>query len=196
MIAKLEQYRLTLLEWNKKLNLTRHETVEKFAQRDVFDTVHLATLLNENEEILDVGSGGGVPGVILSIIRPDLEINMSESVGKKAEALSEICKELDLDVTIYNGRAEHILEDFRYDALVARAVGPLWKQCFWFQDHWPSVGRLLAIKGPAWINERNDARARGLMNDVQLRVALKYPMLGTESENVILHLWPKESREI
>ena len=125
---------------------------------------------------------------MLAIIRPDLEVNLSESVGKKAEAVGKICESLQLNVTVYNGRAEHILDDFRFVSCVARAVGPLWKQCFWFRDHWPSVGKLLAIKGPAWVDERNEARSRNLLKGVELRCALKYPMLGTESENVILSL--------
>ena len=194
-LQQLDQYRRLLWQWNQKLNLTRHDTIEKFVQRDVYDTFKLSTLLHQGEEVLDAGTGGGVPGIILKIIRPDLQMNLAESVGKKAAVITKIAEQLSLDVTIYNGRAEHILEDFRFDALVARAVGPLWKMCFWFQDLWPAVGRLLAIKGPAWIDERKEAREKNLLRNVDLRCALTYPMLGTDSESVILKIWPKGTPE-
>jgi len=81
-----------------------------------------------------------------------------------------------------------VLEEFRFDVLVARAVGPLWKMCTWFKPHWRRFDRLLAIKGPSWTEERGEARHRGLMHGVELRKVASYPMPGTNSESVILCL--------
>ena len=64
-----------------------------------------------------------------------------------------------------------------------------------FKPHWASIGRLLTIKGPSWVDERNEARRAGALHELELRVAAKYPMPGTESESVILKLWPKGSPE-
>jgi 16S rRNA (guanine527-N7)-methyltransferase len=194
-VVQLEDYVQRLWAWNEKLNLTRHTDFEKFVARDLRDTVELSKLLHPEEEVLDVGTGGGVPGVVLAIIRPDLRVVLAESVGKKAQAVQEIVTAMKLPVPLYHCRAEELFDDFRFDAAVARAVGPLYKLCKWFEGHWASIGRLLAIKGPSWTEERHEARQKGLLNGLNLRVAASYPMPGTHSESVILKLWPKEAPE-
>ncbi len=194
-VERLDHYCQMLWQWNEKLNLTRHTDYDRFVSRDVVDTLELSKLLNEAEDVLDLGTGGGVPGIILAIVRPDLKVSLCESVGKKAKVLDLMLQDLELPVPIYNARVEDLLEDFRFDVVVARAVGPLWKLCFWLNDHWFSAGRLLAIKGPAWVEERAEARHRSLMNDVEMRCVATYPMPETESESVILKLWAKGTPE-
>jgi 16S rRNA (guanine527-N7)-methyltransferase len=189
---QLEQYCGLLWGWNEKLNLTRHTDYDKFVSRDLLDSVQLSRLLEPGEDVLDVGSGGGVPGVVLAIIRPDLQMSLAESIAKKAQVLGQIVDALGLSTPVYHSRAEDLLEDFRFDALIARAVGPLWKMCKWFAPHWHTFGRLLAVKGPRWVEERHEARERGLLRQVQLRKAATYPMPGTYSESVILKLSAKQ----
>ena len=79
----------------------------------------------------------------------------------------------------------------RFDALVVRAVGPLWKLLTWFKPNWNSMRRLLVIKGPKWTEELDEAKRRGLVRDLQLKSAAEYPLAGTESSSVILKIWPK-----
>ena len=195
VIVQLENYCGHLWDWNRKLNLTRHTDYEKFVARDLIDSLQLAQLLKPGEIVLDVGSGGGVPGVVLAILRPELRISLSESVGKKALVLASIVESLKLPTPVYHARAEHLLVDLRFDALIARAVGPLWKMLKWFQPHWGSIGRLLAVKGPKWVEERGEARHRGLLQNVALRRAAVYTTPGTDAENVILKIWPKDQDE-
>ncbi|MCR9117871.1 MAG: 16S rRNA (guanine(527)-N(7))-methyltransferase RsmG [bacterium] len=194
-IEKLDQYCKLVWEFNEQVNLTRHTNYELFVTRDVIDTLELSKLLHPQEEVLDVGTGGGVPGIPLAIIRPDLQIALAESVGKKAQMVSQIVDRLDLPIGFFQGRAEDVLEDFRYDALVARAVGPLWKILFWFKDDWHAIGRILAIKGPKWIEERNEARHRGHLQELEMRKAASYPMPGRDGESVILKIWHKNKEE-
>lgn len=194
-IKQIDHYAKLLWDWNTKINLTRHTDYDKFVGRDVRDTVELSKLLHPDEEVLDVGTGGGVPGVILSIIRPDLKVVLSESIGKKANAVETMLRKLKLPTPLYNARANTLFDDLRFDAVFARAVGPLAKLLPWFADDWASVGRLLAIKGPNWTDERLEAREKGLLNKVNLRVASTYPLYGTESESVILKVWPKTAPE-
>jgi 16S rRNA (guanine527-N7)-methyltransferase len=92
-------------------------------------------------------------------------------------------------------RAEELLEDTRYDALVIRAVGPLWKLLAGFKPHWHSFRRLLIIKGPKWPEELTEARRRGLMKDLQLKTAAEYAMPGAEGKSVVLKIWPKNVKE-
>lgn len=190
-VQMLDRYRELLWQWNEKLNLTRHTQLSAFASRDVADSIQLARLLSDGEEVLDVGSGGGVPGVMLAILRGDLEISLSESVQKKTRALDDMVTKLGLPVAVHHCRAELLLEDLRFDTVVARAVGPLWKIVTWFQPHRQSFSRLLLIKGPRWIEERHEARERGLLRTFDLRRVAEYPMADTQVSSVILQLSPK-----
>jgi 16S rRNA (guanine527-N7)-methyltransferase len=195
VLEGVDRYVKLLWDWNEKINLTRHTDYAKFAARDLLDCVKLAELLHPGEEVLDVGSGGGVPGVVLAILRPDLQVSICDSVGKKARVLQEMVNALDLPIAVYDQRAESLLEDFRYDAVTARAVGPMAKLLKWFQPHWASIGRLLLIKGPKWLEERGEARHFGLMHGLECRKAVEYPMPGSQSQSVILKVWPKGAPE-
>ena len=62
------------------------------------------------------------------------------------------------------------------------------KSCKWFEPYWASIGRLLLIKGPKWVDERAEARERGLLKQLELRRAAVYPLEGTHAESVILQL--------
>ena len=187
-IAHLEEYCRLLWAWNEQLNLTRHTDYETFATRDVVDTLALAQLIDEGQEVLDVGTGGGVPGVPLAIIRPDLQVSLCESVGKRASAVTDIVKHLELPVPVFHERAEDHLGEARYDVVVARGVAPLWKILKWLQPHWLAIGTLYLIKGSRWLEERSEARERGLLKGVQLRKAAEYATPGSGAENVILRL--------
>lgn len=189
--AKLDAYRALLWDWNEKLNLTRHTDYETFVIRDVVDSLELAKLISEGASVLDVGTGGGVPGVIIAIARPDLKVSLCESVAKRAKVVAEIVAALELNVPVFNARAEDLLVDARFDVVVARAVAPLAKMLTWFQDCWPAIGELLLIKGTRWPEERGEARHRGVLKPLELRVAATYQTPVTGAENVILRLWPK-----
>ena len=99
--------------------------MEKFVDRDVVDSYQLSQLLEQGERVLDVGTGGGVPGVVLAILRPDLSVSLCESTQKKARAVEAIVSELGLRVPVFPNRAEEVLEITTFDTLVARALAPL-----------------------------------------------------------------------
>ncbi len=182
----LEMYCAALWEWNTKINLTRHTTYDLFARRDLLDTVKLAKHVGEGHEVLDIGTGGGVPGIVLAILRPDLTISLCDGVAKKAKVVGDIAKQLDLPVAVYASRAQDVLEDIRFHTLVTRAAGSISQLVTWVKDHWLSFDTLLAIKGPRWVAERKEARHVGLLNGVELRRVEAYKMPGTKSEAVIL----------
>ena len=187
-LQRVRQYAVLLWLKNQQMNLTRHTTWDQFVTRDLLDTVELSGLVPAGSEVLDVGTGGGVPGLLLAILRPDLKLTLTDSVGKKAAALGEFAAALELDVEIYNERAETVLEDLRFDVTTARAVGPLIKICRWFEGHWPSVGRLLATKGPKWPEELEQANESGLTTGIKVTRLKEYATPGTEWKSVILEL--------
>jgi 16S rRNA (guanine527-N7)-methyltransferase len=189
---KIEGYVRAMWAINESLNLTRHTTWDLFVSRDLRDCMQLAPLLEPGEEVLDLGSGNGVPGVVLAILRPDIEVALAESVGKRANALNEIVSSLELPVAVYSARGEDLFEDFRFTSVVSRAVASITKFCRWCGPHWPNVGRLLLIKGPRWVEERGEARHLGLMANLELRKAAAYALGDEESsEGVILEIKPK-----
>lgn len=187
-IALLQRYREQLGIWNERMNLTRHAEVEQFVTRDVLDSWQLAQLLDPGEKVLDMGTGGGVPGIILAILRPDLKVSLSESMGKKARAVSEMVKELSLRVPVHAMRAEQALAKMKYNTVVARAVGPLWKVLSWVKPQWPQFKRLLLIKGPKWVEERGEARHRGYLTGMELRRLASYETPGHTGESVVLSI--------
>ena len=87
---------------NEKINLTRHTDYEKFVARDVVDSLALEPFLDSGDAVLDVGTGGGVPGVVLAIVRPDLKVSLCDSVAKKAKAVAAIVEQLGLKMAVHH----------------------------------------------------------------------------------------------
>jgi 16S rRNA (guanine527-N7)-methyltransferase len=190
-VALLDRYCTLLWEWNTKLNLTRHTDYRKFVTRDLADSLAFAEFLEPGETILDVGTGGGVPGVVLAVVRPDLTVSLCESVGKRARAVADIVDRLGLSLPVYEARAEDLLGPAKFNTLVVRAVARLARLLRWLRPHWQSFDRLLILKGPAWSDERGEARHQGLLRDLALRKLKSYPLPGTDSESVLLQICPK-----
>ena len=191
-IAALDRYCRRLWDWNERLNLTRHTDYEKFVRRDVIDALHLEPFLESGERVLDVGTGGGLPGVLLAIIRPDLKVTLCDSVAKKARAVRAIVNESDLGISVRHSPAQDLLKTEEFDTLVVRAVAPMAKLLTWFNPHWDSFHRLLLIKGPSWIEERAAARERRLFKGLRLGKLDSYPLPGIDSESVILEIRPRD----
>lgn len=187
-IALLDRYCQVLWDWNTKLNLTRHTSYEKFVARDVVDSLVIAGVLGESEKILDVGTGGGVPGVVLAIVRPDLRISLCDSVQKKARAVADIVAQLGLNLPVYPENVQQVLQAWSGDTLVLRAVARLRKILNWVEPHWGAFHRVLLVKGPAWVEERGEARHHGQTRNLVLRKLASYPLPGTSSESVLLQI--------
>ena len=187
-VELLDRYARLLWDWNTRLNLTRHTDYERFVARDLRDVMALADLLEPGEHVLDLGTGGGVPGIPLAIVRPDVRVSLCESIAKKARAVSEIVASLGIETPAYHQRAEQVVEEHEIDTIVARAVGPLEKILTWVGPHWDRFNRLLLVKGPSWAEERQAARERGLLRGLELRRKASYPLAGTESEGVVLEV--------
>lgn len=178
--------------WNEKVNLTRHLEWDDFVGKDLKDVTQLSQLLEPGERILDVGSGGGVPGLPLSLLRPDLKVELAESVGKKAAILEDLKKACGAAVVVHAERGEAVIDRKPFDVVTCRGVGSLAKLLRWLDGRWDSVGRVLAFKGPKWADERGEARHYGLLKGLQLRKAATYETVGRGGECVILKIQPEE----
>ena len=202
-VQGLAAYAASLWSWNERLNLTRHTDVERFVSRDVADAVAIAPQLEAGAHVLDVGTGGGVPGVLLAILRPDLRVELCDSVGKRARAVREIVAEIGLAIPVHEGPAQplvtaaaeaggHAAAAGRFDVLVVRAVAPLVKLLGWFEPLCESYGRMLVVKGPRWEEEKGEARHRGFVKRVGVRRIAAWPIRGSDNESVLLEVKRRE----
>ena len=187
----LAKYCRLLWDWNSRLNLTRHTDWDMFVTRDLLDTLELSKHIPSKAKIMDVGSGGGVPGIPLAILRPDISVSLCESVGKKAMALQDIVKSLELTVPVHADRAESILKTNRFHFVTARAVASIAKMIGWFIPFWGTAGQLLLIKGPKWIEERNLASADGLLKKHTVEQIAAWSTPGRDGQSVLLRIKKK-----
>jgi len=194
-MSKLDTYCHLLWEKNQHLNLTRHTDYEKFVARDLVDSLRLEKLLTQGEHLLDVGTGGGVPGIPLAILRPDLKIELCDSTGKKALAVGQIVDALGLDLPVWHAKGEDLLKIHRFQTLVIRAVARIKKIMELLTPHWHAFDRMLLVKGPHWVEERGESRHFGQMGKAALRKLDSYAIPGTEVESVILQICLKEKLE-
>ena len=125
-------YRDMLKEWNKKINITSIEDDEEIYIKHFIDSVLLLNEdnINENKKIIDVGTGGGFPGLPLIIVNGNYKLTLLDSLRKRIDFLSEVVKALNLqDVKLIHGRAEDFGQSKEhrenYDICVSRAVAPL-----------------------------------------------------------------------
>ena len=116
-------------------------------ERHILNSIALESLIPEGCRVADVGSGAGLPGIPLAILRPDLEMTLIEPMLRRSNFLTEALDELGLDdrVTVVRGRAEDA--DLHVDVVVSRAVAKLATLINWTADLIVESGILLALKG-------------------------------------------------
>jgi 16S rRNA (guanine527-N7)-methyltransferase len=126
--------------------------------RHVLNSLALAGLIGEGSEVVDVGSGAGLPGLPVAIARPDLSVTLLEPLLRRSAFLEEAVADLDLGdrVRVVRGRAEDHPE--QYDHVLARAVAPLPRLLGWCLPLLRRSGTLLALKGRSAAEEVAAAR--------------------------------------
>jgi 16S rRNA (guanine527-N7)-methyltransferase len=137
-IHTLEQFGNLLLEWNKKINLISRRDEENFWTSHILHSLSILFKVSIPPQslVLDLGTGGGLPGVPIKIARPDLKFTLLDSTQKKINVVKEISQTLGLrGIEMVWGRAEDVgkLKEYTrgYDLVVARAVAPLKDLVLW-----------------------------------------------------------------
>jgi 16S rRNA (guanine527-N7)-methyltransferase len=178
--ARAEAYVALLLRANKRLNLTRITEPHEVARLHLLDAVAAVTLLDTSgaRSAVDLGSGGGIPGIPLAIARPEISWVLVDSATKKADVLREFIQTLGLvNVSVLAERAETVgqspVHRERHDFVAARACAPLPVLAELAMPLLAMEGMLVAWKGP--LTEQDDEVRRG-------RVALE--LLGGELDVV------------
>jgi 16S rRNA (guanine527-N7)-methyltransferase len=145
--AKLLAYLALLDKWNRVYNLTAVRDTERMVSHHLLDSL-AAVPFFQGRSVLDVGSGGGLPGIPLAISRPELQVTLIDSIAKKTAFLLQAKAELGLkNLNVVTGRVEDYRPEAAFDVITSRAFSDL-KEFVTLTRHLlkPS-GRWLAMKG-------------------------------------------------
>ena len=145
--AKLLAYLALLGKWNRVHNLTAVRDAERMVSHHLLDSL-AAVPFFQGETVLDVGSGGGLPGIPLAIARPELQVTLIDSVAKKTAFLLQAKAELGLNnVKVVTGRVEDFRPGTRFDVITSRAFSDLKEFVTLTRHLLEPAGRWLAMKG-------------------------------------------------
>lgn len=122
--------------------------------RHIFNCAVIGPAFSAGAEVADIGSGAGLPGLVLALSRPDLRITLIEPLERRVSFLSEAIDELRMtSVTVVRARAEELGGSLRFDSVTARAVAPLSRLAQWAQPLCRPGAELVAIKGATAYDE-------------------------------------------
>jgi|TARA_B100000795_G_scaffold201865_1_gene155677 16S rRNA (guanine527-N7)-methyltransferase len=125
LYTKLLIYKDLLIKWNKVFNLISVKGVDEIVTHHFLDCLAVVPFI-EGKNVLDVGSGAGLPGIIIGLCYPEKNITLVDSVGKKTTFLKQTCAELNLsNITIINKRVEDITTNKLFDSIIARAFAEM-----------------------------------------------------------------------
>jgi len=175
----IERYVDILLDRGIAWGLIGPREGDRLWERHILNSVAVSALVPMGSTVVDVGSGAGLPGLPLAILRPDLTVTLLDSLARRSEFLHLAVDELDLGdrVSVVRARAEE--HRARYDVVASRAVAPLSRLAGWCAPLMDGRGRVVALKGESAARELGDAapvvRRLGLVGEVR---ELEVPVTG------------------
>lgn len=161
IIENLEKFRKLVLKWNKAINLISPSSGKNFWQRHIIDSLQLTEYIdNKDIHLLDIGSGGGLPGIILSIVGIK-KVTLIESDTRKCIFLKKASKISNNITTILNQRVEKI--KINCDILTCRAFAPL-NKIFYHIENISINKKILLLKGKNYLAELKEAQKHWSFN--------------------------------
>jgi len=150
------KYKDLIKEWNEKVNLTAIKEDEEIVKKHFIDSMKVFKFdqLKNAKNIIDIGTGGGFPGIPMKIIKPEINIVLLDSLNKRIKFLNEVIKSLQLEkIKAIHGRAEDFAQEIQYrekfDVAVSRAVANLTVLSEYCIPYVKVGGYFVAMKGPA-----------------------------------------------
>jgi len=129
MVSQFGSYLDLLVKWNQKINLTSEKSSQDILLRHIFDSLQYAAFISSQDEIVDIGSGAGFPGIPLKIIYPELVTTLIESQRKRCSFLETVISQLGLTaIKVINDRAEKTSPKRLVEAVILRGVSDI-KSC-------------------------------------------------------------------
>lgn len=207
---RLELYEILLREYNKSVNLISRKDVDNIWTNHILHSLSPLLLLSfaPGLRLLDIGTGGGLPGIPIAIARPDLSISLVDSIGKKTVVLDEIVTRLGIrNASVTNGRVESLAgrKDYRgrFEGIIARAVAPLsdlvrWSRPLLVKDHIQiardiekrgiSIPFIIALKGgdlSREIAEASGAIGDGKVDELDIGFS-RLGVVGLEGKKIVI----------
>ena len=170
-------------KWNKAYNLTSVRDPNEMLVRHILDSIIVAPYL-QGSRFIDVGTGPGLPGIPLAIVRPESHFTLLDSLGKRVRFLRQVQHELKLDnITPVQSRVEAFPAEPPFDGVISRAFASLNDMVSWCH-HLPAAdGHLYALKGQAQESEMADLPEGYQVCDV---IKLHVPQLEGERHLVVI----------
>ena len=120
IISKLLIYKELLIKWNNSFNLTSVKNTE-IVTHHFLDCLAVIPFI-KSSTLLDVGTGAGLPGIVIAIVNPDIKVSLIDKVGKKITFIKRIIAELEIkNIETYHDRVELLTSEEKYDGIISRA---------------------------------------------------------------------------
>ena len=175
---KLLDYLALMNKWNSVYNLTSLRDPMQMVTHHLLDSLAAVPAFAGTRNVLDVGAGGGLPGVVLAICRPDMKLSMIDTVHKKTAFLKQVKAELDLaNVTVHTMKVQELEVSDKFDVITSRAFADLSDFLEWSGHLLAEGGKFIALKGTAPAQEQERIPAQWKISGLQ---PLQVPRLGAE----------------
>ncbi len=187
----LIRYIETLREWNSKINLVSRKDVHRIFTYHIVDSLAVTFLIPKNARTADIGTGAGLPGVPLAIVRPDIHMLLIESIRKKCRFLDFVVSELGLkNAEVISERVE-ALKPLGCDVILSRLTGPLPKILKYAVPHLKIMGTIIIYKTQKVSAELDPKTLQKLNLTVVRTVDLTLPLSLIPRRFVVLQLEEK-----
>ena len=157
VISKLLIYKELLIKWNRSFNLTSIKNREVVTHH-FLDCLSISPFI-KSSSLLDVGTGAGLPGIIIAIVKPDIKVSLIDKVGKKIAFIKRVVAELEIkNIDTYHDRVELLTSEEKYDGIISRAFSNM-------DDFIKSTKHLIKSQG-VWYG----MKSKKILNDEMINI--------------------------
>jgi 16S rRNA (guanine527-N7)-methyltransferase len=182
--TQLLDYLALLFKWNSVYNLTSVRDPLQMVTHHLLDSLAAVPAFAQAANVLDVGAGGGLPGIVLAIARPGMQVSLIDTVHKKTAFLKQVKAELELaNVTVYTDKVQQLRVEQPFDVITSRAFADLSDFVNWSGHLLAAGGKFIALKGVAPPDEQERLPAEWKVSQLQ---ALQVPGLNAERHLVFI----------
>ena len=195
---QMADHAIELMRWNKKINLTAIKDPRDAAIKHFIDSITVVSKIPENASILDVGAGGGFPGIPIKVMRPDAYVTLVDSSRKKISFLKNVIRRLQLKpIEAHHCQIESFAQENNFqrpfDVIVCRAFASLKHFIHIALPLLSEKGMIIALKGDAVRSEIEVLRKHAFFNKHNLTIRLeKYVLPNIEAKRFMVRVYQQQ----